>query len=133
MKHPQWFVWKCFKQYVNERFMSIVCSPMLSLSKLTYFKWNTVTAVLMWTEAFSLNSKKMHFVKFQFCMLYINFWSEHLSVQFDGICFSTIYIFCMNTITQLIISFVLHSHQFATNIFWLTWNSQKISHHILDH
>jgi len=29
----------------------------------------------------------MHLVKFQFYMLYTNFWSEHISVQFDGICF----------------------------------------------
>jgi len=38
-----------------------------------------------------LNSKKItHLVKFQFCTLYINFWSEHISVQFDGICFSAV-------------------------------------------
>ena len=43
---------------------------------------------------FNVNAKAfknmVHFVKFQFCMLYINFRSEHLSVSFDGMCFSTV-------------------------------------------
>jgi len=38
-----------------------------------------------------LNSTKMiHLVKFQFYMLYINYRTEHLSVQFDDICFSMV-------------------------------------------
>jgi len=50
-----------------------------------------VTALFNVTRGVSLNSKKiMKLVKFQFYMLYVNFWSEHYSVQFDGICFSTV-------------------------------------------
>jgi len=91
MKLPQWLVWKCFNQYINVRFMSIVYSPMLNISNLTCFKWNAITAVFNVNGGVFLNSKKRrHSVKFQFCMLYINFWSEHLSVQFDDICFSTV-------------------------------------------
>jgi len=60
----------------------------------------------------------MHLVKFQFYILYINFGSEQISVQLDGICFSTVdSIACMNTATQPIFSCVLHSLQFATIIF----------------
>jgi len=32
----------------------------------------------------------MHFVKIQVYMLYLNFWTEDLSVQFDVIRFSTV-------------------------------------------
>ena len=35
---PTMLVWNSFKQCINVRFMSIVNSPMLSISKLTYFK-----------------------------------------------------------------------------------------------
>ena len=68
-------------------------------------------------------------------MLYINFWSERFYVNFHGRPYFLFYgsITCMNTTTQLIISCVLHSLQFAKNIFELTLNSWKKSHYILDH
>ena len=91
MKFPQCLVWKCFKQCINVRFVSIVYSLTLSISKLTYFEWKAITAVFTVNGGVFVASKKMmHLVKFQFHMLYINFWSEHLFVQFDGICFSSI-------------------------------------------
>jgi len=62
-----------------------------SIGKLTYSEWKTMTAVFNVNGGAILNTKQiMHLVKFQFRMLYINFWSEHLSVQFDGICFSAV-------------------------------------------
>jgi len=61
----------------------------------------------MWVEAFSLTlTKIMYLVKFQSCMLYINFWIEHLSVQFDGTCFSVVVGHCLcehhNTINNFL-------------------------------
>jgi len=88
---PQCLVWKCFKQCINVRFVNRVYSPMLSISKLTYFKWKTITAVFNVNGGVFLNSKKMmRLAKCQFYMLCIYFWSEYLSVQSDGICFSTV-------------------------------------------
>jgi len=47
---------------------------MLSISKLTYFKWKTITAVFNVNGGVFLNSKKiMHLVNFQFHMFCINF------------------------------------------------------------
>jgi len=90
MKLPR-LVWNSFKQCKNVRFVSMVCSPMLSISKLTYLSWKMITAVFNVNEGIFLNSKKtMHLVKFQFYILYINFWSEHISLEFDGSCFSTV-------------------------------------------
>jgi len=76
----------------------------------------------------------MHLVKFQFYILYINFGSEQISVQLDGVCFSTVdSIACMNTATQLIVSAccILFSLQqlFSSSPGTL----EKISHYILDH
>jgi len=45
-------------QCINVRFVSIVYSPMLSISKLTYFKWKMITAVFNVNGGVFLNSKK---------------------------------------------------------------------------
>ena len=53
-----WLLWKCFKQCINVRFVRIVYSPMVSISKLIHFKWKTITAVFHvnqgWIQPLSL-------------------------------------------------------------------------------
>jgi len=67
-----------------------------------------MTAVFIVNGRVFVNSQKiMQLVNIQFYMLYINFSSEHLSVQFNSICFSAVAL-PMNAITQVMSSCVEH-------------------------
>jgi len=56
----QCLVWKCFKPvYKRTLCEHIVYSTMLSISKLTYLKWKTITAVFNMNGGVLLNSEKM--------------------------------------------------------------------------
>ena len=52
---------KCFKECLNVRFVSIVYSPMLSITKLIYFKLKTITAVF---NVDGIISCVLHFLQF---------------------------------------------------------------------
>jgi len=116
MKLPQGLVWKYFKQCINVCFVSMVYSPMLSISKLTYFKRKTISVVVNMNGGAFLNSKNNALGKIPILHVVYPFlkWTSCQTILWYLLFYSNIV--CMNTITQLIISCVLHSLQFATNI-----------------
>jgi len=64
-------------------------SPMLSICKLTYFKWKTITAGFNVNGGVFLNSKENNPLgQIPIVMMYTNFWSEHLPVPTDSTAFA---------------------------------------------
>jgi len=79
----------------------------------------------MWTEAFSLTLKNNALSKIPILYFVYQFlkWTSFRTIWWHLLFVGSIA--WMNTTTQLMISCVLHSLQFAANIFYLTWNSSK--------
>ena len=92
MKLPEWLVWKCFKQCINICFVSIVYSLMLSISKITYFKWKMITAVLNVNGGVYLNHGLQNF----FFKGRINYYATDRGLDIRNVIFSGYVAFCRN-------------------------------------
>jgi len=107
---------KCFKQYGKVRFVSIFYSRMLSIRKLTYFKWKTIAAVFNVNGGVklykdnALSKIPIFYVVYQFLK-----WMSFCTIWWYLLSYSSIAF--VNTITHLLIFYVLHSLHFAANIF----------------
>ena len=105
---------KMFQTMYKPTLVNIVYSLMPSISK-----QKTITAVVFVNGDVFLNSERiMHLVEFQIFMLHHFLkWTYFRKIWWHLLFYGNGNIACMNTITQLMISCVLHSHQFATSIF----------------